>query len=178
MVDVDIGGSGHRTGRAADVAIAIQSEAGSRRHICVGRKFGSVVYKGARTDMKAPCPGKEIYTGLDGTEIEFRIVIDVIDGEGPVVVEEVRPTTSDTAPEFTSIAVQPGNSNIVLAANTNSFGTAGLFRSTDGGQTWSHVVSTGGYSGVTAVMFDVQNPSIAYAGVGGIQATAPIAKEA
>ncbi len=82
-------------------------------------------------------------------------------------------TTSDTAPEFTSIAVQPGNSNIVLAANTNSFGTAGLFRSTDGGQTWSHVVSTGGYSGVTAVMFDVQNPSIAYAGVGGIQATAP-----
>lgn len=76
-------------------------------------------------------------------------------------------TTGDTAPDFTAIAVQQGNSNVVLAANL-----AGLYRSADGGQTWTEVLSPGGDAGVTAVMFDVVNPNIAYAGLGGYYATA------
>ncbi len=75
-------------------------------------------------------------------------------------------TTGDTAPDFTQIAVQPGSSNIVLAANL-----AGLYRSADGGSTWSEVLNPGGDAGVTAVIFDVKNPSIAYAGIGGYYAT-------
>jgi photosystem II stability/assembly factor-like uncharacterized protein len=73
-------------------------------------------------------------------------------------------TTGDTAPDFTAIAIEPGNSNIVLAANWG-----GLYRSADGGNTWSGVLTLGG--GVTAVMFDVKNASVAYAGIGG--STAP-----
>lgn len=70
-------------------------------------------------------------------------------------------TTGDTAPDFTAIAVQPGNSNIVLAANW-----AGLYRSADGGNTWSAVLTPGGGGGATAVMFDIKNSGVAYAGIG------------
>jgi photosystem II stability/assembly factor-like uncharacterized protein len=67
-------------------------------------------------------------------------------------------TTGDTAPDFTSIAVQPGNSNVVLAANTS-----GLYRSADGGQTWT---LTSINSGVSSVLFDVKNANTVYAGIG------------
>lgn len=67
-------------------------------------------------------------------------------------------TSGDTAPSFTQIAVQPGNSNVVLAANLG-----GLYRSSDGGQTWTPVLNTA----ISAVMFDVKNSSVVYAGVGG-----------
>ena len=69
----------------------------------------------------------------------------------------------DTIPDFTAIAVQPGNSDVVLAANL----TRGLYRSADGGATWTQVIDPGGIAGLTAVMFDVKNPSVAYAGYGG-----------
>lgn len=79
-------------------------------------------------------------------------------------------TTGDTAPNFASIAVQPGNSNVVLAGNVGWNG--GLFRSADGGQTWTQVIAAGGYAGATAVLFDVKNPATVYAGVGGLSSTA------
>jgi photosystem II stability/assembly factor-like uncharacterized protein len=74
-------------------------------------------------------------------------------------------TSGDTAPDFTQIAVQPGNSNVVLAGNL-----AGLYRSADGGNTWAPVIAPGtysGYAGATSVMFDVKNSNVAYAGIGG-----------
>ena len=84
-------------------------------------------------------------------------------------------TTGDTAPDFTSIAVQPGNSNVVLAGNFNGYGQSGLFRTADGGNTWTRVLSPGGFTGVTAVMFDVKDPTIAYAGIGGYYSSSTIA---
>jgi len=67
-------------------------------------------------------------------------------------------TTGDTAPDFAAIAVQPGNSEVVLAGNQ-----AGLYRSADGGTTWTVVIN----SGVSALLFDVKNHSTVYAGAGG-----------
>lgn len=71
-------------------------------------------------------------------------------------------TTGLTAPDFTAIAVQPGNSEIVLAANQ-----AGLYRSADGGTTWTEVIA----SGISTVLFDVKDHSTVYAGAGGYGTT-------
>ncbi len=76
----------------------------------------------------------------------------------------------NTTGSFASIAVQPGNSNVVLAGNVG-VSNSGLWRSADGGTTWTEVLAPGGYAGVTAVMFDVKNSSIAYAGIGGYYPT-------
>jgi len=77
-------------------------------------------------------------------------------------------TSGDTAADFNAIAVQPGNSNVVLAGNT-----AGVYRSGDGGATWKPVIS-----GVNAtVLFDRVQPNVVYAGLGSTNATpAPIVK--
>jgi photosystem II stability/assembly factor-like uncharacterized protein len=71
-------------------------------------------------------------------------------------------TNSDTAPSFAQIAVQPGNSNIVLAATQDGATQdgGGIYRSSDGGQTWSNVLSS---FDTDSVMFDVKNSNIAYA---------------
>jgi hypothetical protein len=70
---------------------------------------------------------------------------------------------------FQSIAVQPGNGQTVLAAGTGfCTGSAtpsagGVFRTTDGGASWTKVLS--GSAG--DVVFDPGNPSIVYATVAG-----------
>lgn len=61
-----------------------------------------------------------------------------------------------TGPDFSQIAVQPGNSSVVLAAS--SFG---LFRSADQGQTWTSVIT----GDATAVLFDTKTSTVAYASV-------------
>jgi photosystem II stability/assembly factor-like uncharacterized protein len=66
-------------------------------------------------------------------------------------------TAGDTAPDFTAIVVQPGNSNLVLAANQ-----AGVYRSADGGTTWAQVVN----GCATALIFDTKNTSVLYTGTG------------
>jgi photosystem II stability/assembly factor-like uncharacterized protein len=64
------------------------------------------------------------------------------------------------------IAVEPGNSQVVLAAvkscNENQ---AGIYRSADGGQTWTGVYVPANYAWDpgTSVLFDPKNGSIAYA---------------
>jgi photosystem II stability/assembly factor-like uncharacterized protein len=79
----------------------------------------------------------------------------------------------DTAADIHSIAVQPGNSDVILVGDAlGAWNGTGLFRSADAGQTWAQVISPGGYAGVTSVLFDVQNPAIAYAAVGGFYPTA------
>jgi hypothetical protein len=71
---------------------------------------------------------------------------------------------------ISSFVVSPINSNLVLAAfgyngNGASFtnGNAGVYRSLDAGQTWSPVLLA---QSAHKVLFDPQNPSIAYATVG------------
>lgn len=70
------------------------------------------------------------------------------------------------------IAVSPSNGQILLASVrrfTNS--GSGIFRSTDGGATWSPVLSNGTVPALTnsygtSVVFDPTNGNIAYAGIG------------
>lgn len=63
------------------------------------------------------------------------------------------------------IAVQPGNSKVVLAAvESCAYGQAGIYRSANGGQTWTAVyVPTNAWTPGTSVFFDPANGNIAYA---------------
>jgi hypothetical protein len=61
-----------------------------------------------------------------------------------------------------SIAVDPANNQILLAG-VQLLSEDGIYRSTDGGTTWTQVLS--GNPG-TSVFFDPANPSIAYAALG------------
>lgn len=84
-------------------------------------------------------------------------------------IPETFPTSRRNAP-ISSVAVSPINSNLVLAAfgyngNGASFmnGNAGVYRSLDGGESWSPVLLA---NSAHKVLFDPQNPNIAYAAVG------------
>jgi photosystem II stability/assembly factor-like uncharacterized protein len=61
-----------------------------------------------------------------------------------------------------TIAIQPGNSKVLLAG-VQWLGQDGVYRSADGGSTWTHVLS--GNPG-TGVLFDPANGNIAYAALG------------
>ncbi len=83
----------------------------------------------------------------------------------PITFPESRRT-----PPISSLAISPVNGDLVLAAfgyngNGNSAlnGNAGVYRSLDGGQTWSVVLRA---QSANKVLFDPQNPSIAYSTVG------------
>ena len=79
---------------------------------------------------------------------------------------------------ISKILVDPRDSNVVFAASQGPLwspgGERGLFKSTDGGNTWRNVLSAGGkgqtvednresYTGVTDVVFDPDNPDVMYA---------------
>jgi photosystem II stability/assembly factor-like uncharacterized protein len=63
------------------------------------------------------------------------------------------------------VAIEPGNSNVLLAAvDSCYYGQAGIYRSTNGGVSWSPVyVPTNNWTPGTAVMFDPANANVAYA---------------
>ena len=63
-----------------------------------------------------------------------------------------------SAPPFAQIAIQPGNSSVVLAATES-----GVYRSADAGATWTNELT----SEASAVIFDPSNPNTAYAGLNG-----------
>ncbi len=63
-----------------------------------------------------------------------------------------------------SLAVQPNNSQVLLAGVSLDF-VDGIYRSSDGGTTWTRVLS--GNPG-TAVLFDSSNPTTAYAALGNV----------
>ncbi len=63
-----------------------------------------------------------------------------------------------------SLAVHPTNGQILLAGVTLS-GNDGVFRSTDGGSTWTNVLGGAGFP-ATAVVFDPTNGNNAYAAIG------------
>lgn len=79
---------------------------------------------------------------------------------------------------ISKILVDPRDSNVVFAASQGPLwsagGERGLFKSTDGGNSWKNVLSAGGkgksveenkdsYTGVTDVVMDPKNPEIMYA---------------
>lgn len=65
------------------------------------------------------------------------------------------------------ILVDPRNSNVVLVAAEgplwSSGGDRGVFKTTDGGQTWNQVLKIDEHTGVTDIEFDPENPDVVYA---------------
>ncbi len=68
---------------------------------------------------------------------------------------------------LSKIIVHPQNSDIVYVASQgplwSSGGDRGLYKTTDGGQTWDVILSKGPYTGVTDIAMDPRDPEILYA---------------
>jgi photosystem II stability/assembly factor-like uncharacterized protein len=78
----------------------------------------------------------------------------------------VGPFAFDGGAHIGAIAVEPGNSSVILVAvEMFSSNPTGIYRTEDGGTTWTSVLPVA--SG-TAVMFDPTNGNIAYAALGDI----------
>ena len=62
------------------------------------------------------------------------------------------------------ILIDPRNSDVVYVASQgpvfNSGGDRGLYKTTDGGETWSKILDAGEWAGVTDVVMDPRNPDI------------------
>ena len=65
------------------------------------------------------------------------------------------------------IIVHPKNSNVVFVASQgplwSSGGERGIFKSTDGGKTWSSKLTAGEWTGATDLVIDPKNPQVLYA---------------
>ncbi len=65
------------------------------------------------------------------------------------------------------IAIDPRNSDVVYVAAEGSVwgpgGQRGLYKTTDGGETWNKVLEISEHTGVNNVIFDPRNPEIMYA---------------
>ncbi|ASV30806.1 WD40/YVTN/BNR-like repeat-containing protein [Maribacter cobaltidurans] len=65
------------------------------------------------------------------------------------------------------ILVDPRNSNVVFVAAEgplwSSGGDRGVYKTTDGGMTWSQVLKIDEHTGVTDIEFDPENPDVIYA---------------
>ncbi|MDP9178151.1 MAG: glycosyl hydrolase, partial [Gemmatimonadota bacterium] len=72
-----------------------------------------------------------------------------------------------TSQHIGRIVVHPNNPSIVFVAAVGplwaSGGERGLFRTMDGGKTWTNVLRLSAHTGVTDVVMDPTNPSIMYA---------------
>ena len=68
---------------------------------------------------------------------------------------------------ISKIIVHPDNSNIIWVASQgplwNSGGDRGLFKSIDGGKTWSNKLYVNEWTGVTDLLIDPKNPNVLYA---------------
>ena len=68
---------------------------------------------------------------------------------------------------ISKIIVHPRNSNVIYVASQGPAwtpgGEQGVFKSTDGGKTWSNVLSKGPYTGVTDIAIHPSEPNVIYA---------------
>src|SRR6266571_4699331 len=72
-------------------------------------------------------------------------------------------------PSVTSFAINPANPSIMyLSSNPSGFGgsSSGVFKSTDGGNTWTAANNLLGNGGIVYVVIDPVTPSTLYAGTG------------
>src|SRR5256885_2487370 len=72
-----------------------------------------------------------------------------------------------TSEHIGRIAIDPKDSSIVYVAAQGPLwgpgGDRGLFKTTDGGKTWKHILNLSENTGVTDVVIDLQNPETIYA---------------
>jgi len=72
-----------------------------------------------------------------------------------------------TSEHIGRIAIDPKDSNVVYVAAQGPLwgpgGDRGLFKTTDGGKTWKHILNLSENTGVTDVVIDLQNPETIYA---------------
>src|SRR6056297_1328454 len=72
-----------------------------------------------------------------------------------------------TSSQIGKIMIDPRNSNVVyVAAQGQAWGPGGergLYKTTDGGKTWTRILEIGEYTGVTDMEMDPRNPDILYA---------------
>lgn len=74
------------------------------------------------------------------------------------------PNGYDGGGRIGGIAIEPGNSAVILAAVQIGDGTTGIYRTEDGGTTWAAVLGAGKFfHWGTSVLFDPGNGNIAYA---------------
>jgi len=92
-------------------------------------------------------------------------------GDGVYVSHDAGKSFTNTGLEKTEhiakILVDPRDSDVVYVAAQgplwSSGGERGLYKTTDGGATWSCVLSDGPYTGVTDVVMDPRDPDVLYA---------------
>lgn len=73
----------------------------------------------------------------------------------------------ENSEHLSTILVHPKNSDVVWAAAEgplwSSGGDRGLYKTTDGGETWNNVLNGNEWTGVTDIVMDPRNPDILYA---------------
>ncbi|MEW5982348.1 MAG: glycosyl hydrolase [Acidobacteriota bacterium] len=73
----------------------------------------------------------------------------------------------DTSEHIGNILVDPRNSNVVYVASQGPLwspgGERGLYKTTDGGATWSAILTISPDTGVSDIVFDPRNPDVIYA---------------
>jgi photosystem II stability/assembly factor-like uncharacterized protein len=72
-----------------------------------------------------------------------------------------------TSEHISKILVDPRDSNVVYVASEGPLwsagGERGVFKTTDGGATWTHALAVSGNTGATDLEFDPENPDVLYA---------------
>ncbi|MBL4754984.1 MAG: glycosyl hydrolase [Flavobacteriales bacterium] len=72
-----------------------------------------------------------------------------------------------TSEHIGKIIVDPRNSNVVYVAAMGPLwkkgGERGLYKSTDGGETWKRILHIDAYTGITDIVIDPRNPDVIYA---------------
>ena len=73
----------------------------------------------------------------------------------------------EASEHISKIVVHPENSDVIWVASQgplwNSGGERGLYKSTDGGETWNKVLGEGEWTGVTDLVVDPRDPDLMYA---------------